>query len=397
MILTLAIAALLLSLLPTAMFFSNLPLFCVDHCSDSDAVEKHEKGDSGSSDAGGTGVSVLIPARDEEDGIAKCVVAALNSENRNANSCEAEIESLEVVVLDDDSADATAEIVQMLGDEDVRVRLIPGQPLPGGWNGKQHACWQLANAAANEHLVFLDADVELAPEAISKLLDYKSKHQVALLSAFPRQITETWAERWLIPMMHFILLGYLPLARMRAHGDPSLGAGCGQLFVTTKQEYRRAGTHEAISASRHDGIALPRAYRQAGLATDVIDGSRLASCRMYRGAKEVFRGLLKNADEGIANPRLIGIFTVLLIGCSLLPLFSLGVSLWAGQQIAITVSLIALLLSHLPRLVAASRLQQSWWGAVCHLPATTLFVVLQWIALANHLLGWRIAWRGRSE
>ncbi|MEO1529771.1 MAG: glycosyltransferase, partial [Planctomycetota bacterium] len=269
MILSLAIVSLVLAVFPTAMFLANLSLFRF----------------AGSRDKnnGSETVSVLIPARDEASGIEACVRSCMAS---------SDVE-LEVVVLDDQSQDDTAAIVTSIAQEDARVRLISGVPLPSGWNGKQHACKQLADAATHEVFVFLDADVRLKPDALARLLSRRRESNVDLLSAFPLQETGTWLEAWLIPMMHYILLGFLPFARMRERRDPSLAAGCGQLFLTTRESYAAAGTHEAIRSSRHDGIKLPRAYRSAGLMTDVVDGSELARCRMYRNTSEVIRGLLK--------------------------------------------------------------------------------------------------------
>ncbi|MCO8120961.1 glycosyltransferase [Stieleria sp. TO1_6] len=374
MILLLAIIGLGLSTLPLVMLLANLPLFCDQTTNDATDRELPP-------------VSVLVPARDEADSISNCIDSALASKAI----------TIEVIVLDDQSTDATPAIVHRYADMDPRVRLVRGKPLPPGWNGKQYACAQLADAARYEHLLFLDADVRLSADAIRKLAQHLDDNDAGLLSAFPHQITGTWLEKWLIPMMHFILLGYLPFARMRRDCQPSLAAGCGQLFLTTRQSYDHAGTHAAIKSSRHDGVKLPRAYRAAGIMTDVIDGSDLAECRMYQNTRQVVRGLMKNASEGIANPRLIIVFTVLLLGCSLLPLAGLVVAVVGQHWTATAICVVALVVAHLPRLIAAAQFRQSWLGACCHLPATFTFVALQWFALGNQLLGRQVAWRGRVE
>lgn len=332
-------------------------------------------------------VSVLIPARDEAAGIGDCIRAALQSQDVQ----------LEVVVLDDHSSDATAEIVRSIATADPRVRLLTGQTLPAGWNGKQFACYQLAQAAKYNRLVFIDADVQLRSDAVRRLLVYQNTHAAALLSAFPHQLTLTWLEKWLIPLMHFILLGFLPIARMRQSRQRAYAAGCGQLFVTRRADYQQAGTHAAIRGSRHDGLKLPAAYREAGLSTDVVDGTPLAACRMYRSAGEVLRGLLKNASEGIASPRLIVPFTSILLGGALLPWLALVTAVMLGDPPAVAVAVVALVAAHLPRALAARQFQQSWQGVLFHTPAVALFIALQWIALFNRLSGRSVAWRGRSE
>ncbi|TWU46886.1 glycosyltransferase family 2 protein [Rubripirellula reticaptiva] len=374
MIVALSLIALVIAMIPMAMFSKNLPLFCdrADALLDRSALNPVQ-------------VSVLIPARDEEAAIAKCVSAALASRDV----------AMEVIVLDDHSTDRTAEVVHELGVADDRVQLITGNPLPSGWNGKQHACFQLAESAKFDRLVFLDADVRLSPEAIAIMAAYQDNKRVHLLSAFPHQETQTWLEKLIIPMMHFILLGFLPLHRMRASTHPSYAAGCGQLFMTTKAAYQRAGTHESIKGSRHDGIKLPRSFRGVGMCTDVIDGTNLAECRMYGNAYEVVQGVLKNASEGIASPTLIVPFTLLLIGSSVLPVAMLIVSLLTHKPIAILISVFAVVIGHMPRAMAAKSFRQPVLGIFLHSFATLIFVSLQWVAFGNSLLGRKVAWRGR--
>ena len=378
MMLVVAIVSVVIAAIPAIMFFANLQHFCVD-----------ESRSVGPCDV--SRVSVLIPARDEALGIAASVDAA-----RNSRKVE-----VEVVVLDDHSTDATAEIVQAIAEEDPRVRCVQGEPLPEGWNGKQFACRQLAEHATHEHFVFIDADVRLKPNALRWLLDYQGRNvnglEIALLSAFPRQETGTWLEKLLIPMMHYILLGYLPFSRMKSSVHPAYAAGCGQLFLTHREAYNSAGTHAAIQGSRHDGVKLPRAYRGKSLMTDVVDGTTLADCRMYHGAAQTIRGVLKNATEGIANPKLIGLFTVLLLGGSVLPVVLLIGSMIQGDVTVMCISALGVLLGHLPRAVAAARFRQSWIGVLGHSLAAAIFVALQWIALAMSLLGQQVSWRGRTS
>ncbi|XZE52854.1 glycosyltransferase family 2 protein [Planctomycetaceae bacterium SH139] len=384
-----AIACILIAiaLLPTLMVLSNRRLFQppVVVVETTDANEDGQLSSLAAEQAELPSVSVLIPARDEAGAIEASVRAALDSR----------AVEVEVVVLDDDSQDATADIVTAMAAEDARVRLVAGRPLPAGWNGKQHACAQLASVAKYQRLVFLDADVRLAPSALARLIAQQQRSGVALLSAFPYQETGTFWERLLIPLMHYILLGFLPLGRMRQQADPSLAAGCGQLFLTQQAEYQQAGTHAAIKSSRHDGLKLPRVYRAAGMMTDVCDGTDLARCRMYTSGPAVMRGLLKNADEGIAKPTLIGPFSVLLLGANVAPPMLLVISLLDGRWWLILLAGIATLLAWLPRWLCALQFRQSLLGVLLHPFAVLVFVGLQWIAFVNALRGKKVAWRGR--
>ena len=336
------------------------------------------------------GVSVLIPARDEARSIGRTVAAALASEGVR----------LEVVVLDDESRDATAAIVSELAATDPRVRLVRGRPLPAGWCGKQHACSLLAEEARHEHLVFIDADVTVAADCLARSIAFLRESRAALVSGFPRQVTGTFFEWLLLPLIHFVLLGYLPLGRSRRSLSPGLGAGCGQLFITHRDDYRRVGGHAAIRSSLHDGIKLPRAYRRAGLFTDIFDASDVASCRMYERGIDVLRGLSKNATEGMASPRTVIPATVLLLFGQVLPTLLVAVGLvtawkgWTDRGIVITIAAAAL--SYLPRMLEAVRFRQSVAGAIAHPLAIALFLAIQWYGVFRKAFGLNTSWKGRS-
>ena len=126
-----------------------------------------------------------------------------------------------------------------------------------------------------------------------------------LASGIPHQETVSLLEKLVIPLIHFILLGFLPIRRMRRSRRPSFAAGCGQLFIARAEAYHRCGGHAAIRDTLHDGIKLPRAFRAAGFKTDLFDATDLATCRMYRTAREVWLGLAKNAGEALAAPAMI--------------------------------------------------------------------------------------------
>lgn len=335
-------------------------------------------------------VSVLVPARNEAAAIERLVRDVLASAGVD----------LELVILDDDSTDGTGAIVERLAREDSRVRLVAGKPLPEGWCGKQHACWQLAAAARHEILVFLDTDVSPTADAIARSVAFLERSGAALVSGFPLQKTGSFLEWLLLPLIHFVLLGFLPLARSRTDNTPGMAAGCGQLFITRKADYDRAGGHAAIRGSLHDGIKLPRAYRRAGLRTDIFDATDLATCRMYSRSIDVWKGLAKNATEGIGAPATIVPFTLLLAGGQILPFVLIGLGLatrWQGWLTwAIAAACLGAALAWLPRLLAAARFGQSFSSAVFHPLGVLVFLAIQWFALVRRLLGLKTSWRGRS-
>ena len=307
---------------------------------------------------------------------------------------------LEVVVLDDASTDGTDAIVRQLAENDARVRLVRGRPLPSGWCGKQHACAQLAEAAAHDTWVFLDTDVLLSPDAVGRCVAFLDASQASLVSGFPRQVTGSFLEWLLLPLIHFVLLGFLPIARSRVDNSPGLAAGCGQLFITRRGDYLRAGGHTAIRASLHDGIKLPRAFRRVGLRTDIFDATDIASCRMYTRSLDVWTGLSKNATEGIGSPTTILPFTIFLAGGQILPWVLAGWGLSTGWRAwpawAVPAALVAVAISSLPRILEATRFRQRFTSVLSHPLGIAVFLAIQWVALVRRLLGLQTSWRGRS-
>ena len=329
-------------------------------------------------------VSVLIPARNEEPNIRATLQAALA--NRGVD--------FEVIVLDDHSTDGTAKIVSALAARDSRLRLETAPPLPAGWCGKQHACHVLAQRARHPLLVFIDADVRLAPDSLARMAGFLEGSDAALASGVPRQELGTFSERLLIPLIHFILLGFLPMRAMRRTKSPAFAAGCGQLFIARREAYRRCGGHAQIPESLHDGIKLPRVFRRAGFQTDLFDATDVATCRMYHTNAETWRGLGKNATEGLAAPATILPMTVLLLFGQIVPfalLFLAKPGSWMFNLTAIGGGL-----ALVPRVVAAQRFRQSWPGALLHPLGVLLLLGIQWHALLRKLLGQPMQWKGRD-
>lgn len=336
-------------------------------------------------------VSVLIPARNEEMSIAAAVQSVQASRG---------IE-FELIVLDDGSTDQTAEIVQGIAAEDVRVRLEKAPALPEGWNGKQHACWVLASLAGYDHFCYLDADVRLGPEALYRMvseINYvrAGRSERAMVSGFPRQETVTLLEWLLLPLIHFVLLGFLPLPGERWSGQAGFAAGCGQFMMVRRQAYFASGGHGAIRSSMHDGLLLPQLFRRAGFRTSVFDLSRDAVCRMYRSAGEVWRGLSKNATEGMASPGRIPVFTVLLLLGQVLP-GPIAIWAWLAKDWeAMRLAMMAMILGYAVRLASTVLYGQSWRGALLHPVGVLVTLALQWNALVRKLAGRQATWKARA-
>ncbi len=336
-----------------------------------------------------TAVSVLIPARNEERVIAASLASLLASRGVE----------IEIVVLDDASTDRTAEIVRGFAEKDARVRLRTSAPLPRGWNGKQHACYSLAAAARSDVLCFLDADVRLAPEALASMTAFLRRSGSDLVSGFPRQETDSPLECLLLPLIHFVLLSYLPLAGMRVLSAPGFAVGCGQFLMVRRDAYRKSGGHAEIRNTMHDGLLLPHLFRRHGLRTDIADLTHLATCRMYHNASEVWRGLAKNATEGMAAPARILPFTFLLFCGQVLPLLlaiSVVIAPASYSHGARSLILAALAASFIPRLVSVWKYRQSLYSALVHPLGVSVLLLLQWYAFLRKMAGQQVTWKERA-
>ena len=329
-----------------------------------------------------TACSILIPARNEEANIAAALESVL--------LCS-QIE-FEVIVLDDGSTDRTGEIVRKMMTSDSRVRLETAQPLPPNWCGKNFACQQLADLARHPVLIFMDADVRVSrTDALARLTGFLERS--ALVSGVPREITGTPMEKLIIPLIHFVLLGFLPLQRMRAGHDPRFAAACGQILAIRKDVYQSTGGHSAVADRIHDAVALTRHFRSKGFGTDLFDATDTFHCRMYHRASDVWHGFAKNAHEGLGSPRLIFPATILLLVGQILPLICL---LLASSFLEKMIALIAVIASFLPRWIGIFRFRQSIFGAILHPVGIILLLGIQWSALFRSLLRKPAHWKGRS-
>lgn len=332
-------------------------------------------------------VSICVPARNEESNLEPCVRSILAQEHR----------ALEVLVYDDQSTDATPLVIDRLIAEDPRVRRVPTEALLDGWNGKQWGCDRMGRAARGEWLLFTDADVRFERSCIGRTLAEVGRREVALVSTFPRQMTGSIGESLVIPMIHFILLSYLPLARMRSTTDPATSAGCGQFLFIRRGAWQQCGGHSSFRGSMHDGIMLPRAVRREGLRSDLFDGTDLCSVRMYRGFGATWRGFTKNAFEGLGSFTLLVVITVMHLLGHLFPWGFLGWAVATGEATAAqwTLAGIAIALPLLQRQILAARFRQSRLSALLHPVGIALMTAIQWRSWWLHRTG-RRGWKGRS-
>jgi len=229
-------------------------------------------------------VSVLIPARNEEKNISKCVYSLLNQDYRN----------LELIVLDDNSSDATLQILESIRSESNKLRIIKGEALPEGWLGKHWACHQLAREAKGEILLFTDADTVHASSTVSQATGVMIKERTDLLTAIVKERTDTLGELITIPFMIHSVFSIFPLVIAYGKRFKSLAVTSGQFMMFRRLSYLSIGGHEAVKDHGVDDISLGRLIKKAGMKWRLYDASDLVECKMYGGFKAAYLGFLKN-------------------------------------------------------------------------------------------------------
>ncbi|MEV0898052.1 glycosyltransferase family 2 protein [Actinoplanes sp. NPDC049802] len=323
-------------------------------------------------------VAVLLPLRDEADRVTPCLESLLGQRG---------VPNLSIHVLDDASTDGTADVVRKITDGDERVRLLAGVPPPAGWLGKPNACRQLADDAAGaDVLVFVDADVTLAPDAIAGAVELLRGAGMTLLSPYPRIVG---AGRLAQPLLQWSWLTFLPLRGMERSPRPSLAAAGGQWLVLDRAGYRRAGGHAAVRGDVLEDIGLARAVKRSGGRIALADGSRLATCHMYGSWRELADGYGKSLWASFGSATGAATVVVLLLLLYAVPVPFL-VSPWAG------VALAAYLLGVTGRMISAVATGgRAVPDAFAHPLSIVLFAWLVARSFHRRRRG-RLTWRGRS-
>jgi chlorobactene glucosyltransferase len=236
-------------------------------------------------------VSILIPARNEESNIAKALLSAINQTYKN----------IEIIVIDDQSTDNTANIVQRIIQKfpNKKIKLYSGTPLPDGWNGKSWACYNLAHYADGDFLLFIDADVVLNKYAISSSIDVMQRDDLDLLTVFPAQITKTLGEKILVStFMDWLLAVFLPIRIANALYIPSLSAACGQYMLFRKDTYHAIGGHACVGKNIVEEREITQKLKKKQYKVHLYITDNLIFCRMYRNFKTAFNGFANTFYAG---------------------------------------------------------------------------------------------------
>jgi Glycosyltransferase like family 2 len=332
-------------------------------------------------------VAVCIPARNEESSIGACLDTVLASVG---------VDDMSVVVLDDGSSDATGQIVRARMHSG-SLALIDGgdDPLPNGWLGKPWACDRLMRSFAAEDVdvfVFIDADVRLEPDAIARAVSLLRSSGLDLVSPYPRQIADTPAERLVQPLLQWLWLTLLPLRLAERTKPNSMAAANGQFLVIDAKALAHAGGFASVRDAVLDDVALVRAFKRSGRRGTVVDGTDLATCRMYTDWSSLRDGYTKNLWAGTGSPGGALALSSLFALAYIVPPFAMTGIFGRAQRRS---GLVGYLAAVAGRVISARRTGGRVSDAPAHPASIMLLIHLVARSWRAHRAG-TIVWKGRS-
>ncbi|HAX47312.1 MAG TPA: glycosyl transferase [Nitrospina sp.] len=265
-------------------------------------------------------LSVCIPARNEERDIKACVESLLHQD----------YPEFEVIVVDDNSTDETAEIVYSMKAQYPNLVFVPGKQLEPDWFGKPYALYQAYKKSRGKYLLFTDADLIYQPQALKSAMHTLISRDLDLLTLMPAAIFGSFWERAVQP----VIFGFIAaLTRFRKINSPNHDSamGFGAFLLFKKESYQRIGGHLSVRQEILDDVMLAKNAKRNGLSMLVADGKRLFSIRMYHSLEEIWVGWRKNMFLAMKGSVIRTFYYVIVILCFVLTPYIVVIgNLWVG-------------------------------------------------------------------
>jgi chlorobactene glucosyltransferase len=334
-------------------------------------------------------VSILIPARNEEKNIERCLKSILKQDYRNT----------EIIVLNDNSTDRTGEIVKKLAEKDSRIRLVSGKPLPQGWLGKNFACFQLSRYAKGDYLIFTDADTYHFNSSVKSSLACLIENKIDAACPFPRQIMVSLSERMAIPFINFAILLFMPLALIKKSKNPLFCTGVGQYFIFKREAYFGMGGHAAVKGKILEDVHISKKTKEAGFKYMIFDGSTTLTCRMYKNFHEVWKGysrfMFSAFDYNFISMAIVLTLVTIFLFMPFLFL-PLGIFIYNWSSSIMVLIILQVSIISTIRLCISLRFKENPLNLLLH-PLSMIFIVLVSMnSFIQSKLGSGISWKGRT-
>jgi chlorobactene glucosyltransferase len=334
-------------------------------------------------------LSIVVPARNEERQIEQCVRSLLGSRHPD----------FEVVVVDDQSSDATRAILERVALGEPRLRIVDGAALPEGWIGKSWALVQGARIARGAWLLFTDADTIHEPLAAASAQQFAIDGGYDVVSLLTDQETVGLAERLFLPTILFvILLGIGPLDDINDPRKRDVAIFNGQYVLASRAAYDAIGGHASVRDEIAEDLQLARLFKRDGRFRTFLAGSTrpLVRTRMYRSFGEIWRGFVKNFAIGARGQAAQAALGVTLIAC-VSPLSPIVLVVLLARDAWFAAALLACAMVVVIA-VAEYAMRAMRFRPGCGL-AVPLGLALTLVIFAASLVGWHagrgVVWRGR--
>ena len=327
-------------------------------------------------------VTAVVPCRDEAAGVERAMRSVLAQE----------LVELQVVAVDDRSTDGSGAILDRLAAGDPRLEILHMEALPGGWLGKNHACHAGALRARGEWILFTDADVVFAPDALRRAVEVARAHGLGHLAVAPRFVAPGFLERAFVTAFAALLAPLVRIADLRRPGTRAY-FGVGAFNLVRRDAYERAGGHRRLPLEVVDDIKLGLLLRRSGVAQGVARSDGLVSVRWQHGFVPSVLGLVKNAFAALEyRPGLAvaGALAGAFAGAAPLAIVLLGPGALAR---ALAAAALAVAIAH--HAATARELSGASGAEGLLMPACA--VLLSGVVLASAVVAWvrrGVVWRG---
>lgn len=332
-------------------------------------------------------VSIIIPARNESADLALCL------DDLQGQDWSARGGAMEVFVVDGGSTDGTAGVARA---HPLRPIVMEEPPLPPGWVGKTWACHQGSLKATGDILLFIDADVRLAPSAVRAVVEKLRSTRADLVTFGGQIVTEGFWERVVMPLFVQFILLYFILVRVDAQDAPPDMAN-GQFMGFSREGYARCGGHQAVKNSVLEDVHLAQAVRRQGGTVKMFAAPDLVSTRMYVGRAEMVEGVLKSfqgSDLSAAWQFGTGLLIALLF---LFPFLTLALGLAGVMAGMWAVASAVLILATALKQVALQRPLGGTPGYGLLYPlGCAVFVTILFRSAWRRRAGGKVFWKGRE-
>jgi len=331
-------------------------------------------------------VSVLVPARNEERNIERCLNSLRNQVYKN----------YEILALNDNSTDGTLKILDRIAASDGKVRVINGKPLPDDWYGKPYALHQMAREAKGEILIFTDADTIHTPTSIAWSVTNMYDLKADMISGYIGQIFFSFGEIITVPLMYFLTGFAIPLFLNRFTKLPWFSAAIGQFIVVRKAVFDAIGGCSSFRKKTSEDIYMSRYIKSKGYNTRFLNITEHVKCRMYNGYHAAIEGIGKNIFDFLGKSTFLIFFIMILIIIFLvLPFPLLFVCIFTGSPWTWHLAAVAALNTLTWLFMFLGQRLNWWYGLLWPLMFVNLIYVGLW-SWFRTISGRGFLWKGRK-